>query len=845
MGGKKSLINKYWLFVCFFLCIVSLSLGGLGTAFAQDEEQAENPEEFTLEEITVTAEKREAELQKIPMDIDVVREKEMRLYNINQVYDLQKMIPDLSVTNTVGSFNLISIREVQTSLFNPIYETTVATHLDGVQLNRFTGLDNFFFDLERVEVLKGPQGTLYGRGSTAGSMNIITKKPVLGEFGGNASVEVGNFGRIRADWALNFPMGDKVSMRISGRRNISDGSSDSGFGDSNTWSHRVSLRWEPNDRVTVNMSGDYIWEYDNGQPMSGFSATGYYFDSYGDVVIAAAPETATVYAPEYQSGGPVHTRGQANWALMNSADQNYIDNNHYGMMASLDYDFDFATASIEYGHRSLVEVKDFMWAGASLWPIFGSNTGDGYTEAYVYVMTPALFEHAVTSGNTNTVEARLTSNATIAAGDKFEWIAGLMAQRDMTREIVETTSAGFDVQINTKTEGAFAQASWMPVNRWNLTAGLRQNWDAKDYYGNYQSDSFFTSDASWSELTYRANISYIADNFMPYITFSKGYRTGNLAYSGGPVPPELLDAWELGFKSRFFNNKLQFNAGFYLYDYKNYGSWVFASKCWTDQNTFYDPNNYAWNYPGDHKCDDVSGNPADGYAEYNPETGATDPDGTVDSWDYEYNTYTSFSPGGADMKGISVSVDYLPTMDDRVSISASWRHNEYKDGYNPLKAILALYPDADSPYLSYSDNPDLGGYEFGGAPIRGNVAYTHTWRFGASDTMMATGTFFYEGKGIDQYLNQTYDNEYVMPGRDAYWTADFSLIYSSSRWMGTGNMWSLRLSAQNIFDNDALSSISYSSYWFSRSYPYIDGSGTINGTYISPRTYSATFSINF
>jgi iron complex outermembrane receptor protein len=842
MGGRGYFLFKYGLLVC-----LSLSLVLPGIALGQEEEDDEL--EFMLEDIIVTAEKREVELQKIPMDISVVRPEEMRLYNINQMHDLQKMIPDLSVQNTVGSFNLITIREVQTTLFNPIYETTVATHLDGIQLNRFTGLDNFFFDLERVEVLKGPQGTLYGRGSTAGSMNIITRKPVLGEFSGRASIEAGNYSRYRADWVVNLPMGDTMAMRIAGRRNLSDGISDSGYGNTNTWSHRVSWRWEPNDRTTINLSGDYISQDDNGQPMGGFSATGYYLDSYGDVeIVAASAAGVEIVDARYQSGGPVYSRGEANWALQNSADLNYIDNKHYGITASGAYEFDFATATVEYGHRALIEYKDFMWAGASLWPVFGGPPP--YTQAYVRLTTPSLFEHAVTTGNTNSLEARLTSNTTIAGGDKLEWIVGLMAQRDMTRELMQTTGTyWFDVQIKTKTEGAFVQASWMPVDKWNFTAGLRQNWDAKDYYGNYNVEdfSYFTADAKWSELTYRANISYFpTDDIMPYLTYSKGYRTGNIAYAGGSVPPELLDAWELGLKSRFFNNKLQFNAGFYLYDYQNYGDWVFVNKCWTDENTFFDMNTYTMNYPGDHKCDDVSGNPADGYAEYDPDTGATDPDGTVNSWDYQYQTYTSFSPGGADMKGVAVTIDYIPTMDDRISLSASWRENKYQSPYDPLAAILALYPDADSPYTSYSDDPDIGGYEFGGAPIRGNASYTHTFRFGSGDTLMATGTAFYEGEGIDQVINRTWPEEYTMPGREDYWTFDVSLMYSSSRWMSPGNLWSLRFSAQNIFDSDALSSRTYSGNWFgSHDYLYVVGSGTVSGTYINPRTYSLTFDINF
>jgi outer membrane receptor protein involved in Fe transport len=847
MGGRGHLLFKYGLLVCLSLCLI-LPV----TALGQEEDELE----FMLEDIVVTAEKREAELQKIPMDIDVVRPQEMRLYNINQMHDLQKMIPDLSVTNTVGTFNLVSIREVQMLNFNPIYESTVATHLDGVQLTSFLSLDNFFFDLERVEVLKGPQGTLYGRGSTAGSMNIITRRPVLGEFSGHASIEAGNYSRYRADWAVNFPMGDTMAMRISGRRNISDGYSDSGFGDANSWSHRASWRWEPNDRTAIFLSADIMQQDDEGVPMGGFAATGYYLDTYGGIEIVAndVETTNELYDPRFQSGGPISTRGEANWAMGSTYEDNWVDAQHWGFTGILDYEFDFATMTIQYGHRALSEFKDFWFAsGASLYPYpfmlvdtpYGpmavvTAAGPPYTQVTVRVGTPMRFDWTEDSIQTNTLEARLTSNTTVAGGDKLEWIVGLMGQRDATTEVMWSQNdvfGHFHVQVKTDTEGAFAQASWMPFEKWNFTGGLRQNWDAKDFYGDYMSADFFTRHYEWSELTYRANISYFpTEDIMPYLTYSKGYKTGNISYYGNPIPPELLNAWEIGFKSRFLDNKLQFNAGVYYYDYENYSDWAFVNSCYEDDD-------------GDHICDDVGGNPNEGGTAYDPNDPANRyPDGTIDINDYDYSSYAAVSPGGAEQKGVSVSIQYLPTMDDRLSVTASWRNNKYASPYNKLRAILELFPDADSAYREYED-VDTGGYEFGGAPIRGNVSYTHTFRFGSGDTLMATGTAFYEGDGIDEYLNVgSATREYSMPGRDAYWTGDISLMYSSSRWMPAGNLWSLRFSAQNIFDNDALSSISYSddqAGFGGLSDIYDVGSGTISGTFINPRTYSLIFDINF
>lgn len=205
--------------------------------------------------------------------------------NINQVYDLQKVLPDISTSAQIGSFIVVSIRDVETGMWNSMFETTVATHLDGIQLTRFGGMENFFYDLERVEVLKGPQGTLYGRGSTAGSLNIITRKPVLDEFSGYGEIEFSSKHGIRADIALNIPILDKLAMRIAGRRRKSDGIGDTGYGDADSRSGRLSLLWEPDDRQRLLLTADWTMFEETGYSMSGFGGAGYYFDTYGDVTI--------------------------------------------------------------------------------------------------------------------------------------------------------------------------------------------------------------------------------------------------------------------------------------------------------------------------------------------------------------------------------------------------------------------------------------------------------------------------------------------------------------------------------------------------------------------------------
>jgi len=843
MGFKRDLFFWRWFICCFSMLIYLGTAGGISPVLAQDED------EFTLEEITVTAEKREAELQKIPMEISVLRMDKMREMNVNQIYDLQKILPDVSTSSNVGNFVIVSIREVSTGQWNPMFETTVATHLDGVQLTRFGGLENFFFDLERVEVLKGPQGTLYGRGSTAGSMNMITKKPVLGEFGGNIEGEFGNYGLFRGDLAVNIPIIDKLAVRIAGRRQKRDGYSDSGYNDANSYSGRFSLRWEPTDLTTFTAVVDHTSTDDNGYAMSaggaGGNLSGFYLTTYGDVTIVA---NEVEPLPPYTDGGPIFTRWQSRWAIGDLLDSNYNDSKHHGVTGILEHEFEIGTATIQFAHRSILEHKDFAWATIGLvpYPYTVSPYGTTYTGTYpvteVVLRKGAVYSPwfwTVMSSDTESLEMRLTSKTSIAGGDKIEWIVGAMGQDD---KVVETTRSTYP-KIHTKSSALFGQASWMPFDKWNFTGGLRMNWDKKRFMGvlprfptdpvtgDYVRDlsNLTVYNYSWQEPTYKLNVSYIPTNdIMTYLQYSKGYRTGNVGYDGMANAPEILDAYELGFKSRWLDNRLQVNATAYYYDYNNYSSWANVTRCWGEQ--------YA-----DHTCEDAWTSPPPGSGSQN--IGTPGPDGVVDSYDEENLGYVSFSPGGAEQMGVSVDVMWMLTPNDMVSFNGTWRDNKYGTPYNARAVLLAKFPDAVSPWRSDSD--DRSGLPFGGAPIRFNAGYTHTWYIGA-DVLTTTGTLFYNGQGIDIYKNWLTDNFYKMPGRDAYWTGDISATYTSSRWVPSGMQWHARFRCTNVWDSDALDTITYTDDIPRGAQDvYSFASGIISGGYTLPRTYSISIGFDF
>ncbi len=887
MGGKrKDLMFKNWLVCGLFLC---LTLGISAQGLAQDEG---DEDAFTLEEITVTAEKREAELQKIPMAISVVRPDEMERLGVHSAEQLDELLPDVQADESAGSYVNVSVRNVRSNFWNPIHETTVAMHMDGIQLTRINGFNNMFYDLQRLEVLKGPQGTLYGRGSTAGSMNIISQKPIQDEFSGYLSFEAGNFDLYRTEGALNVPITEKLAMRFAGRTYDHDGYDDSGYGDAHSWGGRVSLNWEPTDKDQIIATFDFEGNEDNGQ-----SSTGTVFGTYGDLTIMP-----NIYDPEARGAqllGPTHEIKlpyQSRWSIGNGLDANYNDGNIWGVMLQYEHEFSFAYATALYGHRSVHENKQYVYAASNLATSFDTNIWDGIPGTMVPIIgdseyqntvvlntsAPAVWTYGQTSSATDSLELRLLSKSAVSSGDRFEWVTGYMYQDD---GISESDRGAFNpmwVHIQTKVHGLYAQGSYQLIDDLTLTGGYRYSWDEKSYGGSRGevfSDAWNrNSDAwNWKEFeykydydTYKLNLSWQAtEDVMTYLQYSMGIKTVNVDYDGNEIPPEKLAAWELGFRSRFLDNRLQLNASAYFYDYKNYNEWTTVTQC--KAHPIYDANgvpvsvNSGTNiegvdyvlgsvdpdqqnttdlamlhecYDGWHIPTDENGDVIDGAV---PELG---PDGATNLYDYVSSKSTSISPGGSEQYGINMDLMWLITINDTLTLNATWSKNKYKD-YDLASAILANYPESDNVYFEESLNQDKSGKEFGGSPIRGNIAYNHSMPFGM-DMLNFNIRAQFEGKGLDIRVNENTTNEYVFNGRDEYWVLSASIHYSSSRWVPEGMKWTAQLWCNNLMDSQFFSSISYNGNMDSwANYNINPNAGSYTATIIQPRTMGLNLTLHF
>jgi outer membrane receptor protein involved in Fe transport len=959
MGGKK----KLWLLCCMSLCLAAMILGASGSAYAQDDED-EDIEEFMLEDIIVTAEKREAELQRIPMDISVVRPDELERLNVHQIEDLDKLLPDLKITRAQGGLLKIQMRDVggntegrggvTTDYDNPTQETTVAVHLDGVQLTRSDGLEGKLYDLERVETMKGPQGTLYGRGSISGSINMVSKRPDIGNFGGNITFEYGSFDRRRVSSGVNIPVTDKLAFRLSGNIINREGYDDAGVNNQDMWGLRLTMRWEPTDTQSLVVAVDK----DRTKNRNGES-TGFMWGTVGDLEIVPNPDPGLPesYAP-YNKGGLIDSAYKVAWWLGDLTPemiaQQYTNNKSWGLNATYDKELDFAYFTLQSSYRSQTNVRSYIDVSGTrpaIMPVgtiltqsrypartYDPETGvfteavdvddedvedmsetdvpltpaldpiEGYTiernQTYSYNIPgntpvtqlmivpstnpPFLSHYSETFGKTFSAEARLASVATVAGGDKYEWIGGVMYMDDEVLEEASITNSAYRRNILNET-ALFAQASYVPFGGLNFTGGYRLTWDEKSFYGLTNSGGEGTASSArsnterfalpldlsdavnssyeWRHQTYKLNLSWQAtENIMPYVQYSKGVKTGNIDGQGNSVDPEILNSYEAGMRTRLFNGRLQINATGYYYEYKN---------------SMASANIYQCLRPDDRgendTCLNAEGNASAWFWGANPNYHMpVDPNDL--SKGYRFISGAAVNIGGTEQTGVNVHATWLITPNDTLTVYAARSVNKYvnysmnraqqeyaQKTWGEYDGETIIIDGEEQVVETYADSghnvfarvyEDWNGSRFGGG-TNGNVSYNHTFFIG-TDLLILNTTGFYTGKGIDQVMRPSQPGpegewggaEYRLPGNPDYWTFDASLTYTSTRWVGEGQRWNVRLYANNVLEKKIIGRrfqdyIGTIGSYFGEYEAFLPDSYFVIYQYAEPRTLGLTFTLNF
>lgn len=526
---------------CIFFITAALGLifilGGIPVLNAQETAA----DEFTLEEITVTAEKRTENLQKVAMSIEVIQGEDVRNTGRTSMEDILRDIPNVSTSDAGGS-KTINIRGVGMDL--PVGEGTgeasVSTNFDGTNQSRPEGQLFGFFDIDRVEVLRGPQGTLYGRNATAGAINIVSTKPTTDEVKGYTSLEVGTYNKMKAEAAINIPIADTFAARLATVSTEQDATTkdDEGFRNSmRGFASRLQLRYMPDDETSVNLLTSY------------YKTHGSYFAGF--------------VSKENWDAGIYDVNG----------DQ---------------YPFDQLGKSTTESFKLALDVETPVGPGiVTFLPTYETlktrNSRYGYVGLPPGMEPPPDAETAFSLGGrpweneAKTVEFRYSNKN----DSPIKWVGGLYymetdePQTPLYGDYIVGARGNFtpgDPQplYWYKTSAAFGQTTVPFTNFFRLVLGARYSVDKKGY-----------DDTRYEPSTYSGKFDYFdwkvgvendfGEDVMGYLTVGSGHKPGgHNADTGSTFDPEEMISAEIGIKSRMMDNRFQLNGDIYYSSYKGY-----------------------------------------------------------------------------------------------------------------------------------------------------------------------------------------------------------------------------------------------------------------------------------
>lgn len=447
-------------------------------ASAQDSASTDSDAARTLDAVIVTVERREQDLQKYAGTAQAITAEDARALGINnELRNIQALVPGLSMANQEGNLEIF-IRGVGSANNTELGDPGAAPHINGAYIARPRGLGGMFYDIERVEINKGPQGTLRGRNALAGSLNIVTKRPDLEQFGGYAQLEAGNRDHRAGEFALNLPLGGWAALRFAGYsvekdssfRNAGDPRLDpAGIQDEK--GGRVSFLYQPDDKLSVFAMADMGKEGGTGYPGANIWSA-----ACGSADPDTCPDSPGL-APEDLDLRNVVYRGA----------QGTLDSTNWGAMANVSYDFGPIVAEYNTSYRDVDYRQTNAASEGILWPGRDvSPRGPGNPDGFDYDNFSTQYWETLSQATTH--ELRLSSS-----GDgRFQWTGGAFHfNEDQQVGYLSLTDKGtwfsgteFTMpRVNGRSTALFADGTFEVNDRTRLKAGVRRTREAKSRYG--------------------------------------------------------------------------------------------------------------------------------------------------------------------------------------------------------------------------------------------------------------------------------------------------------------------------------------------------------------------------
>ncbi len=514
------------------------------------------------EEITVSAQRRDANVQEVPIAVTALTAEDMERLQINVVADIAKNVPNLQTYTVTAGASAVQVFMRGAGVQNPGFnasEAPVGIYIDDVYRGRTATANIELADVERIEVLRGPQGTLYGRNTIAGAIKIVTRTPEEETYA-NGSLGYGNFDTTKVTAAVGGEVADGVGLSFAGLYNkrgegwIERGSAGGReLGEFDNKAFRSKLHLFGDDVFKGIVTLEYVDARNDGY--NGIP----YGPSYNPASSPGAPIEGF-----YDSLVPDPTIGFGRMRQTNG---------------SLDLSWEFSAVTF----RSLTSYSDinddfkFDLNGGALEPVAGSG--------FILTGVPGFFIQSFGENSTLTQEFSFSGGS-----DSFDWIAGVFYLKEQGEQDYQANLAVAGLNLleasrtDTQSYALFGEGTWAITEKFSMTVGARWTLDEKAYLNNCSgtlclSDALVPGawtnnlDENFNEFTPRLLLQYQAtDNVMIFGGVSRGFQAGgfqtlcfgNQGCNQVIYDPQTVVSWEGGFKSDLFDDKLRLNlTGFY------------------------------------------------------------------------------------------------------------------------------------------------------------------------------------------------------------------------------------------------------------------------------------------
>lgn len=465
------------------------------------------PKAAGIEVITVTAQRRAENAQDVPVSVSAVGGDQLAERNITDLSQMESMSPGFTFGRS-GTDARPAIRGVRTENVAINGDTTIGYFVDSIYKSRAQQALASFIDVDRVEIQRGPQGTLYGRNTFGGNIAVVTNAPALKKMEGNFSVLGGAYSRIRAEGMLNIPVGDTVAIRFAGAVDRSDGfvkndfNSSADLFDQDLTYGRVAVRFKPDSRFDAVFRADVTDQGGNGGSAFGYKQKGTYYDPGSCQQLFNATQLAmnvrpgnrdgvndcqrTVGAGAGTGGGAVGTSVDLGIPIYRAGDAYKVDTDYKSFLklsdqsASLDMSYRFDAFAV----RSITGYADFDTERTSDSDFSASTIAIDYQRTSAKTFSQELQLISETKGSLNYVAGYYYFKDKLRGTFINQQLPRTIRSSAITSPLtLAQNGGGFydDPFAETESNALYAQFSWKPIDNLTLTLGARTTEDKKDY----------------------------------------------------------------------------------------------------------------------------------------------------------------------------------------------------------------------------------------------------------------------------------------------------------------------------------------------------------------------------